>query len=246
MKEILFALVTVSISVACKKNTTNSNALTNDTSCGGNTNINFSSIGSPIGEFAECIKDVDGNVYKTVEIGNQQWMAENLKVSKYNDGVDIFHDTTYFKGVEKGAWANYNNNKKLDVTYGKLYNWYTVSTKKICPIGYHVPNQSEWNELISFLGGDSISSYKLIEVGNKNWVNNNSLNTNLSLFSAIPGGGVQGENCSDCGKLGFAALYWTSSEDDITDSWFRYLVPGGVFISNTDKDFGMSIRCLKD
>ena len=77
-------------------------------------------------------------------------------------------------------------------------------------------------------------------------MNNNSLNTNLSLFSAIPGGGVQGENCSDCGKLGFAALYWTSSEDDITDSWFRYLVPGGVFISNTDKDFGMSIRCLKD
>ena len=162
MKKTIYLIAGVLLLFSCKKessnptnnSTTNSNN-TNPVNCIDNTNINFTCIGTPIGKFGDCIKDVDGNTYKTVTIGTQIWMAENLKTSKYNDGTDIPNVTIAKQWTEltTGAWCNYNNSDSLGKIYGKLYNWYatnptTNGNKNVCPSGWHLPNNTEWNSLI--------------------------------------------------------------------------------------------------
>jgi len=100
------------------------------------------------------LKDIDGNSYKTVTIGSQVWMAENLKTTKYNDGTSIpmIPENNAWTGLTSPAFSWYNNdsteNKK---TYGALYNWYTVNTNKLCPTGWHVPADAEWMTLTTYL-----------------------------------------------------------------------------------------------
>ena len=93
------------------------------------------------------ITDIDGNIYKTVFIGKYQWMAENLKVSKYNDGTTIpqVRDNFDWKNLNKGAWCYYENDESNNDKYGKLYNWYAaMSTRNICPSGWRVPRNEDW------------------------------------------------------------------------------------------------------
>ncbi len=110
----------------------------------------------------KSITDIDGNLYKTVNIGNQQWMAENLKVTRYNDGTAIQNipDNTKWSNLTTGAWTYYNNDGANNTKYGKLYNWYAVSetsngNKNVCPTGWHVPADAEWIVLTDYLGGDA-------------------------------------------------------------------------------------------
>jgi len=97
--------------------------------------------------------DIDGNTYKTVTIGTQTWMAENLKVTKYNDGTNIPNvtDDTEWGNLTTGAYCNYNNDQSNVATYGRLYNWYAVNTGKLCPTGWHVPSDAEWTTLEDYL-----------------------------------------------------------------------------------------------
>ena len=261
MKKI-FLLITLAICIlACKKessnptnnSTTNSNS-TNPVTCIDNPNINFTCIGTPIGKFSDCIKDMDGNTYKTVTIGTQTWMAENLKTSKYNDGTSIPNvtDGKQWKELTKGAWCNYNNSDSLGKIYGKLYNWFAVSpttngNKNVCPVGWHVPTDSEWTILSIYLGGEINSGSKMKETGNSRWLITNSLlSTNSSLFTGLPGGyKFEIGNYINLNKYGY---WWTSSESNEFDS-FNYLLyeeNNDLDRDDTNKSNGFSIRCIKD
>ena len=156
MKQLILALTLTSALYSCKKetttpNTSNPTTPTNSVVCVDNPSINFTALGTPVGKFSDCIKDVDGNVYKTVTIGTQTWMAENLKVSKYSDGTPIpnITDNIQWSNLTTGAWSYYNNDASNNTKYGKLYNWYVVSpitngNKNVCPSGWHVPTDAEW------------------------------------------------------------------------------------------------------
>ncbi len=148
MKKIFLIFALTSALFSCKKetsNTTNSNTTNNPSNsvvCVDNPSINFTAIGTPVGKFSDCIMDVDGNIYKTVTIGTQTWMAENLKTLKYNDGTTIpnVKDSLEWSNLTTGAWCYYDNNKKYNTKYGKLYNWYSACStingnKNVCPTG---------------------------------------------------------------------------------------------------------------
>ena len=256
MKKLFFTFALTSALFSCKKETTNTNSTTNNSNgvtCVDNPNINFTSIGTPVGKFSDCIKDIDGNVYKTVTIGTQTWMAENLKVSKYSDGTTIpnITDNTQWQNNTTGAWAYYNNDAANNAKYGKLYNWYAVSkttngNKNVCPTGWHVPTDAEWSNLIDFLGGEKVAGGKMKEVGTTSWNNPNTEATNSSLFSALSCGYREGNgnyegNGLDCG-------WWCSTESDDDDAWKRGLDSGSgsAYRYDNDKIRGSSVRCLRD
>ena len=208
---------------------------------------------NPTSGYGSNITDVEGNSYKTVYIGTQQWMGENLKVSKYSDGTTIpnFTDNTQWQNNTTGAWAYYNNDAANNAKYGKLYNWYAVSkttngNKNICPTGWHVPTDAEWTVLTEYLGGESVAGGKLKEVGTTNWNSPNTGSTNMSLFTGLPGGyRYDGGGYSTIGSNG---NWWSSTEYNTYVAWFSYLYYGNGRTNrlNYNKNTGFSVRCLRD
>jgi uncharacterized protein (TIGR02145 family) len=136
------------------------------------------------------VSDIDGNKYATIQIGNQVWMAENLKVSKYNDGAPIHDYNDYlaykfpWKDVQ-GAYLYYNDRIAYEQPHGKLYNGIAVKSGKICPKGWHVPNYDEWDILIDYLGGEAIAGLRMKSTSG--WAENGN-GSNESGFSATPSG----------------------------------------------------------
>jgi len=195
------------------------------------------------------VTDIDGNVYKTVTIGTQVWMLENLKVTKLNDGtaIPLVTDKTSWLNLTTPGFCWYNNYEATNKdTYGALYNWYTVNTGKLCPTGWHVPTDAEWTTLTSYLGGESVAGGKLKEAGTTHWKSPNTGATNESGFTGLPGGmrNVPGffYNIKDSG------IWWSSTEYDATDGLlsradYNY---GGFYKHNLVKTCGFSIRCVKD
>ena len=207
----------------------------------------------PTSGYGKSIIDVDGNTYKTVYIGTQQWMAENLKTSKYNDGTGIPNvtDNAQWSNLTTGAWVYYDNNEPDNNRFGKLYNWYAVSSttngnKNICPSGWHVPSDTEWTILTDYLGGLSVAGGKMKEVGTLNWNSPNTNATNTSLFSALPGGSRDGYGIYH--NVGSDCYWWSSTENGTGNIWDRILYN---YVVNAYRDgggkvAGMSVRCLKD
>lgn len=178
------------------------------------------------------LTDIEGNIYKTIEIGTQTWMAENLRVTKLNDGSSsvsyewILGDPLIFK-----------------ITYGARYNWNTVNTGKLCPSGWHVPNDDEWTILTNYLGGDSIAGGKLKEAGTKHWFSPNFGASNESGFTALPIPECYG---CDLGDMGFM---WSSSEFNADFSWYRAFDKNSAAVyRNLDikNNRYYSVRCVKD
>jgi len=168
------------------------------------------------------VTDIDGNVYKTVKIGNQWWMAENLKVTRYRNGDPIpnITDNHTWVDLSTGAYCNYNNDISNVATYGRLYNWYAVDeSRNIAPAGWHVPTDDEWKQLEIYLGMSPTEADethwrgtdeggKLKETGTTHWYSPNTGATNESGFTALPGGyRVSGGFSS----LGFGAYFWSST-----------------------------------
>jgi len=199
--------------------------------------------------FITPVTDVEGNVYKTVKIGAQVWMAENLKSTKYNDGSSIPNvtDDTEWTNLTSSAYCWYNNN---GVTYrniyGALYNWYAVNTGKLCPVGWRVPGDSEWSMLTALAGGESVAGGKLKETGTTHW---NSPNTGASDdfgFTALPGGYHSFQGGFD--GIGVYGDFWSSTEYNINNSWARDLGAAfaNVYRANYSKKNGFSVRCIKN
>ena len=194
------------------------------------------------------ITDIDGNTYKTVTIGTQTWMAENLKVTKYNDGIAIPNvtDNTAWRELTTGALCDYDNIPSNSETYGKLYNWHAVNTGKLCPTGWHVPSDAEWTELTDYLGGTSVAGGKLKETGTTHWASPNTGATNETGFTALPGGlRYSGGNFLTFGNAGY---WWSATESNAARAWYRDMTYDS---SNVDrysslKWVGYCVRCVRD
>ncbi len=266
MKKIFFALAFSSLLIACKKENSNPNSPVTKTpttvedttkktadsvSCVDNPKINFTCVGAPVGKLSYCIKDIDGNVYKTVVIGKQQWMAENLKVSKYNDGTVIpnVKDSLDWNKAELPYLSDYVNNTQNE-NY-KVYNWYVVdskanSGKNVCPNGWHVPSLEEWSVLIEFLGGEGLAGAKMKEVGMNHWLSTNKQTDNSSLFTALPS--VYKDSYNLFSPSGFNCNWWTidTFSGNYVNSISLNLYSDKVIKDLYLKNNGLSIRCIKD
>ncbi len=196
------------------------------------------------------VTDIDGNVYQTVKIGTQWWMAENLKVTHYRNGDIILRkeDNTTWVNLTMGACCNYDNNSNNVHTYGKLYNWYAVDDNhNIAPEGWHVPSDEDWQILIEYLGGKWLAGGKMKETGTTHWEIPNEGATNESGFSALPSG-YRNYHDGRYDDLGFSADFWSSSESESNDVWTRGLWKGNSWVARytTYKQGGYSVRCVKN
>ncbi|OFY64903.1 MAG: hypothetical protein A2V64_13505 [Bacteroidetes bacterium RBG_13_43_22] len=196
------------------------------------------------------VTDYDGNIYNTVQIGTQLWMHENLKVTHYRNGDVIAYvtDPTAWSNLTSGAYCWYNNDEATyKANYGALYNYYaTVDNRNLCPVGWHVPTDAEWTTLTSYLGGESTSGGKLKETGTTHWDSPNTGATNVSGFTALPGG------CRSIAGgfvvMGSKAYIWSSTGLVNFDAWYRLLYsddPSVSRLSASSKPGGYSVRCLQ-
>jgi len=195
------------------------------------------------------IVDIDGNVYNTINIGTQIWMKENLKTTKYRDGIAITYcvDTVGWTLLSDGAYCFWGNDVSNKNTYGALYNYYSVvSSHNLCPTGWHVPTDNEWSTLETYLGGASTAGGKLKETGTTYWGTPNLGATNESGFTARPGGmrGADGLYI----YIGTYGYWWSSTANLSTDAWNRRLYCNSTDVtrSNDNKKLGASVRCIKD
>lgn len=204
--------------------------------------------------------DVENHVYQTVKIGNQWWMAEDLKVTKYRNGISILqvtNDSVQWKTDTTGAYCD---NKVNQNTIGKFYNWYAIhNSNQIAPAGWHIPTDNEWKELEKAVGMSATEAdksgwrgshegEKLKSVGLQNWTEYKSIwGTNESGFSAhAPGCRLFDLSPGDPGY--FATGFWWTATSRDNDAYYRYLdyKTSTVFRSHCLKNYGFSIRCVKD
>ena len=193
--------------------------------------------------------DIDGNVYQTVKIGDQWWMAENLKVTHYRNGAAIplvTSDDDWYN-LLTGARCAYDNDQSEVATYGYLYNWYAVNdSRNIAPTGWHVPTDAEWSTLVTYLGGDNVAGEKMKEIGTTNWHSPNTGATNESGFAALPGG--YRNDIGNFYALGATAPFWSSTETDSSDAWSRRLTYDDALVYRyvDNKRNGFSVRLVRD
>lgn len=191
------------------------------------------------------VKDADGNLYRTVKIGKQEWMAGNLKTTRYNNG-DII-------GTTVPANKNINGDKKLDYQwvydgkeenagiYGRLYTWHAATDERgLCPRGWHLPSNDEWTALAASLGGVSLAGGKLKETGTSHWLTPNVGASGEAGFSAVPGGGRLSDGTFN--DFGTGAIWWS----DTGDGYYLNYSDGYLHRYFFVKSSGFSVRCIKD
>ncbi len=192
------------------------------------------------------LTDIEGNIYKTVQIGSQTWMAENLRTLKLNDGVDIPYSATAveWSPLDTASYCWISTDTSI---YGALYNWYTVDTEKLCPEGWSVPSDQDWTDLTNYLGGQAEAGKLLKETGTRHWLTSNTNITNDSGFTALPGG-YRNHNGA-FGNLSNSSYFWTSTKDEGSETaFFRSLYYGYADVdrSNSNLNNGFSVRCIMD
>jgi uncharacterized protein (TIGR02145 family) len=194
------------------------------------------------------ISDFEGNVYKTIKIGEQVWMAENLRSTLFNDGKEIpmVTDPTSWDNLTTPGCCWYNNDAANKDLYGALYNGYAIDSGKLCPAGWHIPEKEEWQQLISFLGDTSSAGGKLKEPGTNHWHAPNTGADNSSGFTSM-GAGVRYFEGSFASLMNYNSI-WSATETGSDDKWFLGLFYGSasVTIDHRNKNYGFSVRCIKD
>ncbi|MBU6204586.1 MAG: fibronectin type III domain-containing protein [Bacteroidetes bacterium] len=199
------------------------------------------------------LTDQQGNVYKTVAIGSQVWMAENLVTGIYRNGDPIANLTTGqdWVATNDGAWLYVNNDSaNYHCPLGKIYNWYAVNdARNLCPSGWHMPSDGEWTTLSNFLGGEPVAGGKLkTALGFPAWDPGNVEGTNESGFSALGGGYRNGTNGSFF-AWGSQGYWWSATSFETSNNaWSRSMTwnTGTLFRSNNNKRDGYSVRCVRD
>ena len=207
--------------------------------------------------FLTRVSDTEGNLYNTVKIGNQVWMAENLRTTKINDNTSIPNvtDDAQWIGTSESAYCWYDNDIAYKPTYGALYNWYAVNTGKLCPSGWHVPSDDEFMTLEQTLGMTTdqleVWGWRGTDQGTKmknitGWDDGGN-GTNSSGFSALPGGYRFG-GTGTFYWVTTITYWWTATEHDADRGWYRRLDSSatGVYRASTSKKGGKYIRCVKN
>ena len=219
------------------------------------------------------ITDIDGNTYQSVTNCGLTFTKQNLNVSKYSDGTPIpqVQNASAWAILTTGAWCYYENNTANGSIYGKLYNWYAVAgiydaasatnlalRKKLAPTGWHVPTDAEWSLLINCLdpnanggsttpnvAGGKMKATGTIQSGTGLWESPNTSATNESGFTGLPAGFRS--NSGAFGNIGNDSRFWSSSENNTSSAWRRFLdrTNGSVSRSDHDKKLGYSVRCLR-
>lgn len=221
----------------------------------------------PVEETEGTMTDIEGNVYKTVRIGNQWWMAENLRTTKYNDGTPITHLTDDYNWSQntQGAFCFYNNTIDSDSIkkFGAIYNWHAINTKKLAPKGWHVTTNEEWDFIQNYLIANgynwdgTLDSNKIAKsmAIRSDWsisnalgaIGNDLIKNNSSGFSAFPGGiRINDGRFYNCGN---SCSWWTSTEIGRLNAYYSFLMYDrrDLIRSNTSMlRTGKSVRCVKD
>lgn len=217
------------------------------------------------------VTDIDGNVYNTVTIGDQVWMAENLKTTKYSDGTTIRHVTpdNEWINLRTGAYSWYDNDfGTYGSLYGGLYNWYAVASRKLCPAGWRVPTDDDWTQLTDYLIdnyeditfsnlGNSLRSCRQVDspLGgdydtdeHPRWNSHfRNYGTDEFGFSALPGG-LRYYYDGSFINIGSHGYWWSSTERQHTNAWIRliYNADGDMRRSSSIRWSGLSVRCIKN
>jgi uncharacterized protein (TIGR02145 family) len=195
------------------------------------------------------VTDINGQSYKTVVIGNQTWMAENLNVSTFRNGDPITEAKSEEEWIRAGenkqpVWCYYNNDPENGVKYGKLYNWFAVNDPRgFAPKGWHVPNDEEWTQLTVYLGGKEIAGTKMkSKIG---WSESGN-GTNESGFSGLPGG-FRVSSGGFC-NMGSKGSWWSRTESSTDYAYCRDLFRWTGLLSRNGnyEEGGLSVRCLRD
>jgi len=188
-------------------------------------------------------------ILSSVQIGSQTWTLKNLDVATYRNGDPIpeVQDASTWANLTTGAWCYYANNTANGTTYGKLYNCYAVNDPRgLAPNGYHIPTDAEWSTLTDYLGGEPIAGGQMKSTSG--WQNNGN-GSNTSGFTGLPGGcRYLIGNSSDFFYIGTSCIWWSSSEANTNNAWYRdlYFFSDGVNSAVIDKRNGFSVRCLRD
>ncbi|MFN5323416.1 MAG: fibrobacter succinogenes major paralogous domain-containing protein [Bacteroidota bacterium] len=234
--------------------------------------ISFTTSSSGGGGSGSCsggpstVTDIDGNVYNVVTIGNQCWLKENLETTRYRNGdvIPTNLNNSQWQNTTQGAWAYYNDSSQYNNIYGKLYNWYAVADARgLCPTGWHVPTDSEWNKMVKYLdpladtsqniyfqsqtAGGMMKSIGDLQSGTGYWQAPNAGASNSSGFEGRPGGQRSPNSIGGQNINGAEGHWWSASLKDST-AWFwsiGYNNPQVLKYYNP-KRYGFSIRCLRD
>ncbi len=210
--------------------------------------------------YNDIVADADKNEYFTIVAGRQEWMSRNLITGRYANG-DIIPNTKdhdIWSSLISGSWAWYNNDEKIHADYGKLYNWYAVVDERgLCPDGWRVPGENDWQELEEFLGispetlslvglRGKYAGGKLKKTGTSHWLDPNAIATNEIGFSILPGGYRSSSGLFLL--MGRNSNTWTSTSHDDGTAWFRNLFynNAGIYRHVYSKNNGLSVRCIKD
>ncbi|MEI7831298.1 MAG: fibrobacter succinogenes major paralogous domain-containing protein [Prolixibacteraceae bacterium] len=195
------------------------------------------------------VKDMDGNFYHFAKIGSQVWMTENLRSTRFRDSTSItlVDNATSWSNQIGPGYCWYGDDEVANKSkYGALYNWYAVNSGKLCPTGWHVPTDTEWTTLTTFLGGEPLAGGKLKESGIVHWITPNASATNESGFTALPGG--YRLNSGIYGNMGIYGNWWTTTSVLANVANYRYLYYGNASVTKSfiSQKSGLSVRCLKN
>lgn len=201
-----------------------------------------------------AVTDIDGNIYSVVSVGNQCWLLENLKTSRYRNGDPIptgLSDSLWYSS-SAGAYSYYNNDTAYNSQYGKLYNWFAVNdTRNIAPVGWHVATDADWDQLLNYLGGAPVAGGKLkatgtIQNSNGVWESPNTAADNSSGFTALPAGFRNYDGTFS--GLGSYSYFFTATSSSSTTAWFYLMnnIAPNTYRNDNEKRIGLSVRCVKD
>jgi uncharacterized protein (TIGR02145 family) len=195
------------------------------------------------------VTDIEGTTYKTIRIGEQIWMAENLKTSTYSDGTGIpeVSDATGWRDLITPGFCWYTNDEISNKeTYGALYNYHSVVSGKLCPAGWHVPSKDDWQQLRSISADTLSAGGSLKEEGTTHWRTPNTGAVNSTGFTALPAGIRYFEGTFN--SLSYFTSFWSSTEADSNNGWYLslYYSDAVAGMNKISKKDGFSVRCLKD
>ncbi len=223
--------------------------------------LTFTATGTAI-----TVTDVNGNTYQAVIIGEQVWMAENLKTTNYDNAgtagaeIPLVTDNTVWADFSGNAgdkaYCYYNNNANEEKnTYGALYTYDAATNgdnsgsnvQGICPTGWHLPNDTEWSELITYLGGNTVAGGKMKEAGMAHWESPNEGATNESGFTALPSG-FRTDDTGEFITMGVINYWWSATQENDYRAWNYKVRSASSWIDHLDydKSMGFSVRCVQD